>query len=303
MLFGPISNQTIGGKDWLDSFRSCSSGDYSKVVTPFWCFFTSYLPSLLPEPYGYTLWITLGAVSILLTAHLFQSPLIAILLSYQLNWILFYGQIDPFIILGIGMGYTALKHDHPYVLGIALALLTIKPQMGALLALYFFSQAPHRMKTGAVFCAIVLGSLIIWPEWPIHLLEDHSQTFLLNPHNEGTNTALMLPISIRILIAFISLWLPGKMEQKIPLLLASTLFISPYSTIYSQLALLVVGLPPIFSLFGVIPWVPALLNGPFNGWPLGCLFPLSVIGYEIIQIIRRMIHSNPYGQDRGHLVE
>lgn len=280
ILYGPISSQTIGGKDWIDAFRNGARGDYSLVVTPYWSLFLSYLPAQLPEPYGYIIWITSSTLLVLITAQYFKSPMLAVLLSYQMCWVLYYGQIDPFILFGVGLGYEAIIKKKPFLIGVAISLVTIKPQVGFLLAIYFFLSSQSKSKTALTFLLIVLFSIIIWPGWPERMFFEQITPFINRPQNIWTNTSLGLPLWIGFILSILTLIAPMEMKNKIPLLLATNLLISPYSTIYSQLSLLSVGLPSLFNILGFVPWAVALFLGPFGSWRWGFIFPLSVLLYQ-----------------------
>jgi hypothetical protein len=279
IIFGPLSSQMVGGKDWVDAFRSGARGDTSQVVTPYWSLFLSYLPARLPEPFGYFIWIAIGAFLVLLTASMFESPLWMVLLSYQMNWVLFYGQVDPFVIFGIGLGHVGVKRSKPLLIGVAISLLLIKPQIGILLAIYYFFSSPSKFKTLLMTLIPILASLWVWPGWPEQLFLEQLSSFMDQPPQDWTNTSLGFPLWVGIILSVIVLFLPMKIKQKVPALIATNLLISPYSTIYSQLSLLTLGLPKAFYLWGFIPWGVAILAGPFGNWRWAFLFPLSAILY------------------------
>lgn len=279
ILYGPMSSQTIGGKDWIIAFRNGARGDYSLVATPYWSLLLSFIPAQVPEPFGYIIWITIGSFLVLVTTHRFNSPLLAVILSYQLSWIVFYGQIDPFILFGIGLGYDAIINKRPILLGVAIALVTIKPQVGSLLAIYFFFSSPAKAKTMLVFLLIVLVSLLIWPGWLERLIFEQILPFMDRPYNNTTNTSLRIPFWLGSIFSFLALVSPMSLKNKIPLLLATNLVVSPYSTIYSQLSLLSVGLPSLFNIFGLIPWAVAIILGSCGYWQWASMFPLLVIVY------------------------
>lgn len=279
ILFGPFSSQTVGGKDWVDAFRSGGRGDYSHVVTPYWSLFLSYLPARLPDPFGYFVWIMVGAFLVMVTASYFKSPLLMVLLSYQMNWVLFYGQVDPYVIFGIGLGYFAVKRSKPLLIGVAISLLLIKPQFGILLAIYYFFSSPSKWKTLLISIIPVLLSLVAWPGWPERLLFEQLAAFMDQPPQAFTNTSLGLPIWAGMILSILVLIIPLKFRDKVPVLLATNLLVSPYSTIYSQLSLLSLGLPKGFYLWGFIPWIVAILSGPFGNWRWAFLFPFSIVLY------------------------
>ena len=274
-LFGMI----YGGNDWIFAYRNGARGDYSQVVTPYWSLFLSYIPAQIPDPFGYLVWITIGTFLVLVTTYRFNSPFLAVLFSYQMNWVLFYGQIDPFILFGIGLGYDAILKKKPILLGIAISLVTIKPQIGSLLAIYFFFSSPSKVKTALTFLLIVLVSLLVWPGWPERLIFEQIIPFMNRPYNNLTNTSLRIPFWAGFIFSLLSLVSPISIRNKIPLLLATSLLVSPYSTIYSQLSLLSIGLPYLFNIFGFIPWAVAIIVGPFGNWNWAFIFPLFVVLY------------------------
>jgi hypothetical protein len=178
MVFGPLSSQMAGGKDWVDAFRSGARGDYSQVVTPYWSLFLSYLPARLPEPFGYFVWITVGAVLVLVTSSYFESPLLMVLLSYQMNWVLFYGQVDTYVIFGVGLGYYALVKSKPLLIGAAISLVIIKPQIGILVAIYYFFSSPSKLKTFLISTIPFFLSLLVWPGWVSRLWTEQYSIFM-----------------------------------------------------------------------------------------------------------------------------
>lgn len=282
LLYGPISSLTVGGKDWVDAFRNGARGDFTLVATPYWSLLLSYLPSRLPDPIGYSVWIGIGALLLLVAAHYFRSPLFAVLFSYQLNWVLFYGQVDSYVVFATALGAFAIERARPFLIGIAISLLMIKPQVGLLLSLYFLWRSPYRMKTIFAFLLVALASIILWPGWPERYLTTQLAGFLQRPYNVLTNTSIGLPVWLALPVAALALLLPAPQKTRIQSLVAANLLISPYSTIYSQLSLLCLGLPPIFYVFGLLPWAIGILLGPFGHWQWAFLFPLLVLIYNLM---------------------
>ncbi len=135
------------GVDWLDFFRITNPKAIQQVVIPYWGLLLSWIPAHLPEPFGYGLWTWVGMLLLILAARYNKVPLLFLLLSYQFQWVLFYGQIDGYVIFGIVLGYWALQKSRPYVLGAALMLALIKPQFGGLPALFLFGLSSDKKKT------------------------------------------------------------------------------------------------------------------------------------------------------------
>lgn len=281
LVFGPVSSYGVGGKDWVESFRAAFRGDFSLVVTPYWSLFLSYLPSRLPPPLGYGVWIGVGGLLILATSAWFESPLFGVIASFQFNWVLFYGQIDPFVAFGIALGDYASRYSRPLLVGVALALLSIKPQIGLLVGLIFLYRSTNRLTSALAFLSVVVASMLVWPGWPAWYFTNQLSGFLEQPSHLLANTSLGLPIWLSVPIAVSALLVPLEGKKKLQVLVSTNLLISPYSTIYSQLSLLTLGLPWVFYLFGLFPWAVAVWVGPLGHWQWGFVVPSAVLVYGL----------------------
>jgi hypothetical protein len=279
LVHGLASDPTSGGIDWQRLWRNGALGDMSQLTTPRWSLFLSYLPARFADPIGYLIWIGVGAVLVLLVANHFGSPLPLVLISYQLNWVFYYGQIEPYVVAGIGLGSLALRRSNPWLLGIALALATMKPQVGGLVALYLLLRSPNHLKTVLTYIGIIALSLIAWPGWPLVYLTEQILPFY-DRYEDAIwyfNASLGLPVLLGLPLSALALWLPLDPKQKMQALVATNLLVSPYSPIYSQLSLFCLGLPIPFYLFGLIPWIIAIAFGPFGHWQWTFVFPLGVL--------------------------
>lgn len=265
-------------QDWNFAFRSGALGDTSLVVTPYWALFLSYIPAQFDQ--GYIVWIGLGLLLIIAASTYLKSPTWVILLSYQLGWCLWYGQIDPFVVFGLALGHWSLQRSRAYILGVAIMLLLIKPQIGLLPATALFLWSPDKPKTSLAALCIFSASLLAWPTWISDVFYAWS-SFTEKIENTITNTSY-LPLWISIPLILISIFI-----QKIPVrdrllgLTAANLLLAPYSPIYSQLSLLVFPLPSILYSFAFIPWIIAIQLGPFFHWKWAQLFPLLVLIYSV----------------------
>lgn len=270
----------LDGTDWLHSFRPGVHGDLRPVVIPYWGLFLAWLPAQFPEPLGYISWIGAGIILAVLAAKQLHAHTFLMLFSYQLHRVVFYGQIDPFVITGLALGIWTIRRSRPYLTGLAIMLALIKPQIGLLSALAFLLWSADRKKTLAAAALIGMASLAISPTWVIDLLQRHSSEFLSRPENLLSNTSVGIPLPVGGMLAAVVLSSQINRERKLIALVAANLLISPYTTIYSQLALLCLGLPIGFYLFGLLPWAVSVIYGPFNPyWTWASLFPLTVLIY------------------------
>jgi hypothetical protein len=295
LLYGYVYDLDFGAQDWRNAFRGGARGDFSLVVTPYWSLLLSFVPAQLPEPLGYALWIGLGAILVVLAAMHFHSPLWLVLLSYQLNWCLFYGQVDLYIVFGIALGHWAYQNAKPAIIGVAILLLLIKPQVGLLPSLVLLWWSPNRKVTLMVIMAVVLLSLVLWPGWPMTLVCKWT-IFTEQAENVFSNTSLHLPWWLAVAVSSAVLIIPLDSERKLLALVAAGLLVSPYSPVYSHLALLCFALPVPFYIFALIPWIVAIVAGPFNHWAWMALFPISVLLYCYIPLLWVSVVSNLRGR-------
>jgi hypothetical protein len=270
------------GWDWLHSFRPASLGSFQLMVIPYWGLFLSWIPAHLPEPFGFGLWTGVGLLLVILAARYTRAPLPAVLLSYQFIWILYYGQIDGYVIFGIIMGLWAVRTSRPGWLGVALMTALIKPQYGLLPALMLFWWSPNKKKTFLVAGLIGAASLVAWPTWIFDLIQNQWVSFLSRQETIRSNTSPGFPWALSLLLVLLAFSVRLEKKQKLTVLLATSMLVSPYAPIYCQAALLVIGLPRIFYIFAFIPWAVAIFLGPYGHWGWGYIFPLSVWLYLVV---------------------
>ncbi|HEY61286.1 MAG TPA: DUF2029 domain-containing protein [Anaerolineae bacterium] len=286
-----ILNLSLPPRDWQVVFRAGALRDFTKVATPYWSLFLSYLPAQFPEETGYIIWTGIGVVLLIATLLYFKSSVVLVFLAYQLHWIIFYGQIDLYVIFGLPLGLWAVDRKHPYILGVALLLLLIKPQYGLLPAIILFFWSSERWKSSLVVIGGVILSFLVWHNWVAVLLSQwqiyRNPSLAAEFHHEQGNTSLHIPLWIGAILSLGVLFLPINGEKKILSLLSISFLISPYSTVYSQLAMLVFPLPKWFYVFAIIPWFVAIIWGPFDHWSWLAVFPLLVFCYTIFPLFQK----------------
>jgi hypothetical protein len=264
-------------QDWDFAFRNGALGDTSRVAIPYWGLFLSYLPAQIEQ--GYIIWLGVGLFLLIVASMYMKSSTWIILLSYQLNWCLWYGQIDPYVVFGLVLGYWALNKSRPYILGIAIMLILIKPQIGLLPAIFMFYLSSNKSKTSLIALSIFTASLLIWPSW-IKFSFAHWSTYTDRFENQLSNT---YNLSLWITVPAVLIALPiqrSSLQKRLLSLVAANLLLVPYSPIYSQLSLLVFPLNPLLSIFAFIPWIVAIHYGPFFHWGWAQIFPLLALIYS-----------------------
>jgi hypothetical protein len=185
----------------------------------------------------------------------YASPLImaASFLSLPLLWMLFLGNLDGIVLLGL----TGLPWLTP--------LATLKPQVSAFAFL-------SNKRWLAIFMFWIALTILIWGLWPLAMLNHDAHWQSLYPEAEQPQNIELFPWSIPIVL--ILLWYSrGDMDM---LMLAGT-FVTPHIIPYSY----IVVLPAIARInqwlalcLVVISWLPFSANWVGDwGWYLGHLFP------------------------------
>jgi hypothetical protein len=186
----------------------------------------------------------------------YASPLVmgASFLSWPLVWLLFVGQLDGLVLLGL----TGL----PWLIPLA----TLKPQISAFAFL-------ARKQWAILLMAWVGLTILIWGLWPVTMLnyQQHWET-LYEGATQPQNISLW-PWSL--LLAPFLLWLSrGDVDM---LMLAGT-FMTPHLVPYSFVVVLpaIARIPRWLALLLVaISWLPLSANWVGEwGWYLGHLFPI-----------------------------
>lgn len=265
----------ISGFDWVHFYYPRGRDFHPTIVAnPLWLYFVIAPVTLLPMKAAYAVFLLLNVGMIWLACRLTGVNRLAVLLSFPTLWLLWYGQIDGFVALGVALGLWAVRQEKPIWLGLALLLLLVKPHIGAPLALIYFLWS-RSWRALAVAAAVFLLSLVVWrPDWPIIWIRSLLQ--FANPPAGATITTAGQETNISLfpygLVAWLVVLLPMPRTERAIAALAATFLSVPYAPTYSLLALLVLPVP--WWVYGLSS-VP-LVMGPSGYWvttlaPLGCL--------------------------------
>ena len=83
----------------------------------------------LPDRLGFALYLAFSLAILLFSTHTLKGHPLPLLLSAQLSWILWWGQIDGLAILGLALAWIAYKRNSWILMTFALLLTLIKPQI------------------------------------------------------------------------------------------------------------------------------------------------------------------------------
>jgi hypothetical protein len=236
----------IAGYDWY-TFYYKFAFDPLIDASPPWLYMIITPIAMLPH--SFTWFTLLNGLLLLASIALLKKPNLLLVLCLPLIWILFYGQIDGWLVFSVLFGLWALERKRPFLVGVSVILLLTKPHIGFPLAVYFLFKA-RSLKTFVIPVVVFLISLVVYGFWPVVLI----QSYINLPTEEFTtqkvNTSLW-PWSLLLLPVIFLRWKKLGEIQKFVAITAATCLVIPYSPIYS--------LAPLLFLTTPTPWLSLIL--------------------------------------------
>jgi hypothetical protein len=229
----------------------------------------------MPGRSGYILFIG-GTIGMLLySVKIFKGNAIIALVSAQLFWILWWGQIEGLVILGIALGWFAYQKQSWQLLTIALLLGTLKPQIGAipLLAIWWWFGT-DRWKSLFVLAFVILATIIIYGPWPLWIFD--GVLWITNNSQYGTWNSSIGLFGLPLFIPAVMLRIDK--EQRLIALIATSILVSPYLPFYSTIILFVFNLPWWVLFFALLGYFPNVV-GTTIAWNGIVLLPISILAW------------------------
>ncbi len=234
------------GVDLRFSYLPVAHGDLEDFYNPYWLRPLFEALAWLPFSLAYGL-LSLGSlVALVVATRVFQGRLIHVLLTYPFFFLLFYGQIDALVVLGLALSWWALERDRPWWIGVGFALAALKPQisLAALILLWWWLSPSARLKSLAVPLGVVLASVLRYgwwfPGWWHHLFHGP-----LYRHGSITLWEVVGPWALLLWLPVFFVRLPRV--KKLLLVLTVSALTMPY---YQQHSLVMLQVFPI----GWISW-------------------------------------------------
>src|SRR5271157_973175 len=247
-----------------------------------------------PGRAGFVLFTGATLLMFLYSLHLLGGKPIYLLISAQLFWILWWGQIDGLAALGVAMGWLALQEKSWKKMLLALLLAALKPQMGLLpmIAMWWW-LGKERWKALAGFAVITMLSIWVYGPWPLWFVD--SAYKLSNSSQYGPWNSSIGVWALPLLIPALALKLDR--QQRILALTATGLLISPYMPYYSTVLLFCFPIPWWNVLFAIIGYFPRVL-GTAIAWNGIVFLPISVLLWLYMPHIRTLVLSFKNGKNK-----
>ena len=273
------------------NYLKTAQGDFSFYYYGYWLVPMFSLLAKLPTNLSYLLWCLVNILSVFFAARIFGGSAPLALLSYQLLYGLFQGQIVGIIVGGLALCWWGLTHRNWALAGAGIILASAKYQLGMTGSLFLVLMAQiswrDRLWVMIVPIVTVLISLLVYPGWPLQAL----QTLHDNPPWDAGSISLWRWLGPGALLVLLPpLWAAMPRENRFMALVAATGLALPY---FQQTDLL-------FLLVLPIGWLAVLGNLGFlfgrYGWvalQLLALLPLAVYISSMGSAFRMAWRSTP----------
>jgi hypothetical protein len=247
--------------------------DFAWTLNPPWLavFMAPFVS--LPDPVGFMVFLAFTIAAFIYGANHFRGKIVPMLLSAQFFWILWWGQIEAFALLGLILAQFAFEKKSWKLMFLALIFASFKPQVGFIPVLaYWWWSGRERWKPMLGLLMVFALSLLIWGPWPVWYAEGLLK-FAGDGHANGWNASIGL-IALPLFVP--ALLVPLDREKRILALTATALLVSPYMPYYSSIILLVMNIP-IWAFFFAFTGYLTSVVGTTLGWNIVAGLPVSLL--------------------------
>lgn len=283
----------------FNSYMLSAQGDFSINYYPYWIIPLFKIIDALQWPAGFVLFGVANIVGVFTGTRIFGGHTPLTLLSYQMLFILGYGQIVGILIGGLAIFWWALAHKHWHLAGAGLTLASTKYQIGLSLGLFLFLLAEiswrSRLKVLIVPLIVTALSLMLYPLWPLDLIE----TLQNQPPNNLGSVSLWRWFGPAALLFWLpALLIPLSRTKRFIALAATTALSMPYFQQTDLLALFIfpVGYLPLLGNLAYLFW--------FYNWEamkLLTIVPLNIYAVILIPALYKWMRDRNQSRKRRTL--
>ena len=260
---------------WLvtEPWRLPLNAERPWILTPLWLNFFMAPFVTMPWPWGYITFMTLTAAMLVGGAYWFGGKPIPLLLSAQVLWVFWWGQLEGLAVLGLVLAWVAAHRRSWPLMTLALALASIKPQVGFLpVAVLWWWSGPGKWKAAGVMAAVAAFTLVVWGPWPLWYWQGLGG-FVGDGHVKLWGASLG-PVAWPLII--FAVLAPLNRTQRLLALAATVQLASPYMPYYSTLLLLCFNVPWWAYLFGALGYLRPVL-GATIAWNGITFLPITLL--------------------------
>jgi hypothetical protein len=259
--------QGLGSPIDYTNFVGFAQGKPVDYYYGYWMLPIFRLLGALPGPGGYILWNLLNLAGVFFATRVFGGKVILAICSYQMFYILYYGQISGLVVFGLALLWWGIAHRRWNWAGLGWIVAAAKFQVGLPIGLFLWLLADltwrERLRILVVPALVSAASLILYPLWPLQLI----QKMKARPPLDLGSLAPWRWIGAWALLFWVPPFvLPLSKEKRLIALSAATALGLPY---FQQTELICLWVLPV-------GWLALLGN-------LGFFFPL--LGWSALQYL------------------
>lgn len=278
VVFSAFVAYSGNGYEWRNVYQPATVADYSSgaVANPHYILLVFDPLSWLPVNLAIFIISMLSFGSIHFTRKFTGASRWLILIFSQTIYVLLVAQIDLWIMLGAALGFYALARRNGGLLGVSLAILMLKPQLGFVLAAVYFVQCSRKRMALLAVSLILLLSFVTHGFWvPVWL-----QKILSWSQSDLSHNVSLYPYGVVFFLLPVAFKKYYTSVQWYSALMSSSMLSVPYVAEYSLVAVLAYPHPAWFYL---LSWAVIFLPQPLRGATL----PVALIIYPLAQSLWR----------------
>ena len=155
--------------DFEESYLLAGSGDYSNFFYGYWIMPIFWLLEKLPLTISFILWAFTNVMCTFIAGRVFGGKAWWAILSYQMIYVVFYGQITGLLIGGLALAWWGISSKKFLVAGLGLLISSTKPQFGLSLSfiLWIMSDSSWKQKLKMLLIPTIgiIATTLAYPDW------------------------------------------------------------------------------------------------------------------------------------------
>jgi hypothetical protein len=284
-----LASLEILPNDFYD-YMQTAKGDFSGYYYAYWMLPVFSLLAKLPPLLAFAIWVTVNILGVFFASRAFGGRTALALLSFQMLYVAFIGQIVGIIAGGLALLWWGLRRRRWTLAGLGLTIACTKFHLGIIigLALLLIADISWRERVRVLIVpAIVLAlSLVVYPSWPMQVIS----TLRTTPANDWGSISLWRWIGPLALILWIPpLLLPLSRPQRLVALIATMALALPYFQQTDLLALFILPVGWVYVLLGNLGYLFFTIY--WEGLQILAVVPLLLYVSIIIPGTRRLAAS------------
>ena len=271
-------------------YLRAAGGDFRGYYYAYWMLPAFSLLAQVPPLAAYAAWATINILCVFFATRIFGGRVLPALLSFQMLYMVFVGQIMGIIIGGLALLWWGLHRRSWALAGLGLAVACTKFHIGivvgAILLLTVDISWRDRLRVLIVPAIVLAVSLVVYPLWPLDLLS----TMRTDPANDWGSITLWRWIGPYALLLWIPpLLLPLSRPQRMVALTATLAFAIPYFQQTDLIALFALPIGWAYPLLGNLGYLFFAVY--WEGLQLLVIVPLLVYASIIVPASYRWLNS------------